>query len=121
MFLLLIEVIIGHNSDEGLIFIIPYVLNPSLWAAFQENFDTVAPTLLFNIGNASDITKIDVENAHKLLEYYVGTVESINGENIQGIVDLFTDAWFSYGHHKTVDYLLKHGVTTFQYYFSYRG
>ena len=87
------EVIIGHNSDEGLIFIIPYVLNPSLWAMFQENFDTIAPTLLFNIGNASDITNIDVENAHKLLEYYVGTIENINGENIQGrhvIVFLFS-------------------------------
>ena len=87
------EVIIGHNSDEGLIFIIPYVLNPSLWDVFQENFDTMAPTLLFNIGNASDITNIDVGNAHKLLEYYVGTIENINGENIQGrhvIVFLFS-------------------------------
>jgi hypothetical protein len=61
-----IEVIIGHNSDEGLSFLLPYLMDPSLYKVYQENFDIMAPVGLFNIGNASDITSKDVENAHKV-------------------------------------------------------
>ena len=80
-----IEVIVGHNSDEGLLFVVPEILDPSIWPMIQENFDTVIPMQMFNIANASDITDIDVANAHKLIEYYVGSVENINEENLQGI------------------------------------
>ena len=61
-----IEVIIGHNSDEGLSFLLPYLMDPSLYKVYQENFDIMAPLGLFNIGNVSDITSKDVENAHKV-------------------------------------------------------
>ena len=57
----------------------------------------------------------------KLLDYYVGSVEDINEENSQGIIDMYTDAWFAYGHHKTVEYLTRHGVIVFQYLFAYEG
>ena len=57
----------------------------------------------------------------KLLDYYVGLVEDINEENSQGIIDMYTDAWFAYGHHKTVEYLTRHGVIVFQYLFAYEG
>ena len=80
-----IEVIVGHNSDEGLLFVVPEILDPSIWPMIQENFDTVIPMQMFNIANASDITDIDVANAHKLIEYYVGSVENINEEHLQGI------------------------------------
>ena len=76
---------------------------------------------IFNIGNASDITNQDVANAHALIEYYVGSVENINEENLQGMIDIFTDSWFAYGHHKTVDYLTKYDVPVFQYFFGYQG
>ena len=61
-----IEVIIGHNSDEGLSFLLPYLMDPSRYKVYQENFDIMAPVGLFNIGNVSDITSKDVENAHKV-------------------------------------------------------
>ena len=57
----------------------------------------------------------------KLLDYYIGSVEDINEENSQGIIDMYTDAWFAYGQHKTVDYLTRHGVIVFQYLFAYEG
>ena len=34
---------------------------------------------------------------------------------------MYTDAYFTYGQHKTVDYLTKHGVVVFQYIFAYEG
>ena len=34
---------------------------------------------------------------------------------------MYTDAWFAYGHHKTVEYLTRHGVIVFQYLFAYEG
>ena len=40
---------------------------------------------------------------------------------VQGMVDIFTDSWFAYGHHRTVDYLTKFGVPVFQYFFGYEG
>ena len=30
-----IEVIVGHNSDEGLLFVVAEILDPSLWVYFQ--------------------------------------------------------------------------------------
>ena len=61
-----IEVIIGHNSDEGLSFLLPYLIDPGRYKVYQENFDIMAPIGLFDIGNVSDITSKDVENAHKV-------------------------------------------------------
>merc|ERR1712073_47755 len=81
----------------------------------------MVPQQIFNIANTSDITNIDVENAHKLIEYYTGSVENLNAEHLQALVDMFTDSWFAYGHHKTVDYLTRHGVPVFQYFFAYEG
>ena len=65
--------------------------------------------------------KTTIENAHKLLDYYIGSVGNISEENVQGMVDMYTDAWFAYGHHRTVNYLTQYGVPTFQYIFAYPG
>ena len=65
--------------------------------------------------------KTTIENAHKLLDYYIGSVGNISEENVQGMVDMYTDAWFAYGHHRTVNYLTQYGVPTFQYIFAYAG
>ena len=34
---------------------------------------------------------------------------------------MFTDAGFLYGTYKTIDYLIKHGVTVYQYILTYEG
>ena len=82
---------------------------------------TIVPQLIFNIADRTDVTDTDIENAHKLLDYYIGSVENISEENVQGMVDMYTDAWFAYGHHRTVNYLTQYGVPTFQYIFAYPG
>ena len=82
---------------------------------------TVVPQLIFNIADRADVTDTDIENAHKLLDYYIGSVGNISEKNIQGMVDMYTDAWFAYGHHRTVNYLTQYGVPTFQYIFAYPG
>ena len=40
-----IEVIVGHNSDDGVLFFIPYFSDPSLWNILQENFDDIGQNL----------------------------------------------------------------------------
>ena len=38
---------------------------------------------------------------------------------MQGMFDIFVDAVFLYGTHKTIDYLLEHGVNVYQYILTY--
>ena len=62
-----------------------------------------------------------MENAYKVTEYYVGSTENINLDNKQGLFDMFTDSGFLYGTYKTINYLMKNGVTVYQYILSYEG
>ena len=57
---------------------------------------------LFNIGNASEITNKDLENAHKLLEYYVRSLDNINEEHREAIFKMLTDSGFLYGVHNGI-------------------
>ena len=68
-----------------------------------------------------DVTTKDLENAYKVVEYYIDSVDNINLEHKQGLFDMFTDAGFLYGTYKTIDYLIKHGVTVYQYILTYEG
>ena len=79
------------------------------------------PRDLFNIPNAADVTEKDVENAHKLAEYYVGSVDNMDEDHKQGLFDMFTDAGFLYGTFKTINYLVAQDVTVYQYILSYEG
>ena len=112
-----VEVIIGTNSDEGLLNIINVLVDPTQWDEYRDNFDTETIPIMFNIPNQSDITEDDIEKAHELVEFYVGSMVNINEDHKQGIFDLGTDSWFLYGTYKTIKYLLQYGVTVYQYVF----
>ena len=116
-----VEVIIGTNSDEGLLNIINLLVDPTQWDEYRDNFDTETIPIMFNIPNQSDITGDDIEKAHELVEFYVGSMVNINEDHKQGIFDLGTDSWFLYGTYKTIKYLLQYGVTVYQYVLTYRG
>ena len=116
-----VEVIIGTNSDEGLLNIINVLVDPTQWDEYRDNFDTETIPIMFNIPNQSDITEDDIEKAHELVEFYVGSMVNINEDHKQGIFDLGTDSWFLYGTYKTIKYLLQYGVTVYQYVLTYRG
>ena len=51
-----VEVIIGSNEDEGILMFFNELKDPSLWEDWKNNFDTKAPTYLFNIVDENDIT-----------------------------------------------------------------
>ena len=116
-----VEIIIGTNKDEGLLFMTPYILDNALLEDYKNNFDILGPLQLFNIGNASEITSKDIQNAHEIVEFYVGSVENIDSSHIQGLVDMLTDATFLYGTRKTIDYMSSHGVKIFEYIVTYEG
>ena len=116
-----IEVVVGTNKDEGIYPFFDLLADPTLWEDYRNNFDVYGVQYMFNIANKSDITEEDVEKAHALVEFYVGSMENINEEHKHGMFDLFTDAVFLYGTYKTINYFLEHGVTVFQYILTYRG
>ena len=78
-----IEVIIGSNADEGILFFFDKILDPSLWEEYRNDFDINGPRVLFNIANKSDITGTDIEKAQKILEFYVGSKDNIDEEHQQ--------------------------------------
>ena len=113
--------IAGSNKDEGILYFIAQLLDPTQWEYWGPSFNTTGPKLLFNIADESEITAKDIENAHKLLDYYVGSVDNINEEHKEGMFKMFTDASFLFGIHNGIRYLLKHGVTVYQYVLTYQG
>ena len=116
-----IEVIAGSNKDEGIFYFIPQLLDPTQWEYSRTTFNTTGPKLLFNIADESEITDKDIENAHKLLNYYVGSVDNINEEHKEGMFKMFTDAGYLFGIHNAIGYLLKHGAKVYQYLLTYQG
>ena len=76
---------------------------------------------IFGINSPSEITDLDVQNAHKVIDFYVGGVENIDEGHRQGLFDLMTDSYFLYGTYRTINYLVTHGITVFQYILTYQG
>ena len=68
-----------------------------------------------------DITTKEVENAQKIFEYYIDSVENYGLDYKQKIYDMYTDSGFLYGTYRTIKYLVEHGSTVFQYVLSYEG
>ena len=38
--------------------------------------------------------------ANAVVDFYIGGIENMNAENLDGITDMFTDAGFLYGLHR---------------------
>ena len=81
-----VEVIIGTTSAEGIIFMIFYITNPSLWDDFRDEFDSNVVKWLFQL--TRDPTAEEIQKAHQIINFYVGSIQnvshSITEENIQG-------------------------------------
>ena len=116
-----VEIIIGTNADEGLLFMFNAILDPSVWTNFRENFDIFGPMQLFNIADPNEVTPKDVENAHRIVEEYLGSVDNIDENHIPGITDMYTDAGFLYGTFKTINWLVNWNVKVFQYILKFQG
>ena len=115
------DVIYGTTAEDGMIFWLDNIDNPELWEDFKNNFDIQGPMKIFGINSPSEITDLDVQNAHKVIDFYVGGVENIDEGHRQGLFDLMTDSYFLYGTYRTINYLVTHGITVFQYILTYQG
>jgi len=116
-----VEVVVGTNADEGILYFVYQLLDPAQWANYRDKFDVDGPRSLFNIANASEVTEEDVVKAHTFVEYYVGSLDSMDEEHKQDMCDMFTDAGFLYGTYKTINYMLEQGMTVYQYILTYEG
>jgi len=116
-----IDIIIGTNTDEGIVLVDPLRGLGITWEDYKNNFIENGPYKLFNIANASDVTDDLINKTAMIVDFYLGSTENINIDNIQGIMDLLTDSWFLYGTYKTVKYMTEHNVTVYQYVLSYEG
>ena len=118
-----VEVIIGTNSGEGVLYWLYNLFEPSYWDAYRETYDSDGVRKLFQLSR--DPTAEEIEKAHRIIDFYVGSIENVNShiteEHIKGMVDYTTDAGFLYGSRKTLDYLSNRGVKVYQYIFSYVG
>jgi len=117
------EIIFGANKDEGLLHTGSFLVDQSLYAATREYFDIIGPVAIFGKRfqeNVTDITEQDIEQAYQVLEYYVGDLENINEEHFENITSMFTHEYF-YCTHSFSEMLTEHGVTVFQYLFTYKG
>ena len=69
-----VDVIIGTNSDEGLLRLLDALEDPNNWEDFRDTFETAGTKTLFNIAEDSDITSDDLERMRRVVEFYVGSI-----------------------------------------------
>jgi len=115
-----IEIMIGTTSAEGSIFI-DALYRYVDWEDYRNNFIENGPYDLFRITNASAYTDELVNKTESIVEFYVGSTDNINIDNIWGLIDMYTDALFLHSTYKTVKYMAKWNVTVYQYILSYEG
>jgi carboxylesterase type B len=115
-----IQVIIGTNADEGILDVGPTTDGFTKWDSLKHEIDNYGPTVFFGIP-PKEFTFEDVKRVNKLIDYYVGSIENINEEHKQGVIDMFTDASFQYGTHLTINHLVDQNVTLYQYLLTYQG
>ena len=69
-----VDVIIGSNSDEGLLRLQDAMDDPNTWEDYRDTFETAGTKTLFNIAEDSDITSDDLERMRRVVEFYVGSL-----------------------------------------------
>merc|ERR1711988_1036687 len=98
-----------------------YIIDPSQWEVLRNNFGTMGPMNLFGIFDPLEVTNEDIAKAHKIVDFYVGSVDNINEDHLEGMLHMYTDAVMQYGAYKTTNHLVKHDVTTYHYLLNYQG
>ena len=116
-----VELIIGTNKHEGILYMIPHLLDASLYDQIRENWDTIGAAGLLGIVDLNELTAEDVAKSHQLLDFYIGGVENYNAEHLYGLLDMHTDAGFLHGAAKTVQLMMQQGVSVHQYILTHIG
>jgi len=116
-----VEVVFGTTADEGLLYMFGALINPTELDLWRENWDLYGPAFLFNRATQEEITEQDVSKANAVVDFYIGGIENMNADHLEGITDMFTDAGFLYGLHKTSELMLSQGMKVFQYMLTHQG
>jgi len=118
-----VEIIIGANKDEGLLETGNFLVDPSLYDLEKAMFDTFGPMQFFGKrfqDNVTDITQLDIDQSHQVLEHFVGSLDDINADHFDNITNILSsEYWFCT--HSLAEMLTKQGLSVFQYLFTYKG
>ena len=128
--------ILGTTKDEGIIWLIAPLANHTLFEDHQENWDSKWGPLLMGFHDLDEATEEDLSNSYKLLDFYLGGLENLNEDHLQGVFDMYTDSAMLYGVNRyldntipqiqfafprTAELLLSHGVRVWQYILTHQG
>ena len=109
-----VDVLLGANLNEGLLFTQLVWGLPTILELFTANWKTWGPILILQ-KKYLEITEEDIAMADEILEYYCGS-KNISMENIDQMTNMFTDAFFWYGVDKYIDFHIQHSSgSLFQY------
>ena len=50
-----------------------------------------------------EATEEDLSNSYKLLDFYIGGLENLNEDHLQGVFDMYTDSAMLYGVKRYLD------------------
>merc|ERR1711970_284521 len=110
----------GINKDEGAMNIAPHWKNMDPEDnQLAEFWGKIGAQSLF-LHPKKSITFDDELNARMIAKFYVGE-GGIKRENKQGLMDMFTDAWFAYPNTEAVKLHAKASAPVYNYVMSYRG
>ena len=128
--------ILGTTKDEGIIWLIAPLANHTLFEEHQENWDSKWGPLLMGFHDLDEATEEDLSNSYKLLDFYIGGLENLNEDHLQGVFDMYTDSAMLFGVNRylddtipqikfvfsrTAELLLSHGVRVWQYILTHQG
>lgn len=117
------DIMIGHTKDEGILYLLflGVLHDVAKWSELRGNFDEIGPKTLFDIQEKDWITQEDIKKAHTILEFYVESIENVNEDHKQEMIDMYSDAAFIYHNFRAIDAFLKHGINPYFYIFQYAG
>lgn len=117
-----VDLIIGVNKDEGLHVIFDILrdpLNDTNYAKVRDDWETYGPYMLFD-EHADEVTEDVVGYSNEAAAFYLsGGIENYNYENLQGIVNMYSDAWYWYTTDDWARLAVQNHLTTYRYIFSH--
>ena len=118
-----IPILIGTNSEEGLIISAQFHKSRKRWDLFFKQWSTWAPQLFFT--RESDlVTEADKSCVNKIRQKFFNNLDSVpdlNESNLRKMEQILSTAIFQAPLSRDVDLLVEQGSTVYQYLFSYQG
>ena len=112
-----VPLMIGTSTEEGLMFALPEIFEPSMLDGYDAVWDTFGVMKMFPqrtvYSNESDFGACFTEYAEKAKAYYFG--EKLDGEDLRSYLSFLSDTGFNYGTHKYMNYVSANQVPVYNY------